>query len=258
MGNKISILDFDNTYSIQTFYQHTDYEWVNLLDIKSASRYCEKKSLININRRLKKRKNRGITFIGNGNYHYVTYLLMREIKSPFTLVLFDNHTDMLKTFFDTLISCGSWVLKGLDELPMLKKVVILGARQDLVNVIPTCYNNIVSAFSKEKIGQGIEFNKYIKSEILTENVYISIDKDVLSESEAVTNWDQGNMKLSQLFNFIKCIFINKNICGIDVCGEYHYSPTESFCRESVKAMEKNNKANLAILNMISKFNISIL
>ena len=46
------------------------------------------------------------------------------------------------------------------------------------------------------------------------------------------------MKLSQLYNFIKCIFINKNICGIDVSGEYHYSPTESFCRESVKAMEK--------------------
>ena len=38
-GEEISILDFDNTYSIQTFYQHTDYEWANLLDIKSASRY---------------------------------------------------------------------------------------------------------------------------------------------------------------------------------------------------------------------------
>lgn len=255
MGSKISILDFDHTYSIQTFYKHSDYEWINLLDIKSANRYCEKKSLININERFKKRKNRGITFIGNGNYHYVTYLLIREIKSPFTLVLFDNHTDMLKSLFSTLISCGSWVLKALEELPMLKKVIILGARQDLIDVIPVCYNNIVSAFSKEKIGQGIEFNKYIKSEISTENVYISIDKDVLEKSEAVTNWDQGNMKLSQLFKLIKCIFINKNICGMDVCGEYDYSPIENFCPESIKAIEKNNKANLKILNMIREMNI---
>ena len=49
---------------------------------------------MHIKRALNRRKNKGITFIGSGNYHYVSHLLLEEINKPFTLILFDHHTDM--------------------------------------------------------------------------------------------------------------------------------------------------------------------
>lgn len=257
MKNSVNILNFDQTYQVQTYYEKTDYKWIDLSDIRNTNCYCEKKSLISIYDRLKKSKKSRITFIGSGNYHYVTYLLLADVQSPFTLVLFDHHTDMFKSPYDTLISCGSWVLNALETLPMLKKIIIVGTSDDLVESIPPYYNKRLSVFSKEQTEQTVGLNKYINSAILTENVYISIDKDVLMESEAVTNWNQGNMKLTQLLNLIDNISTNKKICGIDVCGEYFNNPTTSFYKESFEAIQINNKANLTILNTITKLRLQI-
>ena len=250
MEVSVNILDFDQVYQIQTYFHKTHYEWIKLSDIKNTNRYCEAKSLVSIDRRLKKHKGKGITFIGSGNYHYVTYLLMREVQAPFTLILFDHHTDMMDAPCESLVTCGSWVLKSLERLPMLKKVVIVGTRVDLLESIPSHLKEKVLILSEKQIGQA-DIKEYIKSAISTYNVYISIDKDVLEKSQAVTNWDQGNMKLMQLLNLVKYIGKNKRIRGVDVCGEYPYSPVMNFCPESLEAVRKNDRANLTILNTIN-------
>lgn len=256
MGISVNILDFDQVYNAQTYFRKSRYKRINLSDIRNTNRFCERKSLVSISKRLKKYKDRGITFIGSGNYHYVTYLLMSEIQSPFTLVLFDHHTDMMEAPCESLVTCGSWVLDSLENLPMLKKVVIIGTREDLLKSIPKDLNKKVLVFSEEDIGQA-NIKKYIKSGVSTDNVYVSIDKDVLEESEAVTNWDQGNMNLMQLLNLIKFIAADKRICGIDVCGEYPYSPIASFNGQSMEAIQKNDRANFKILNTISKLDYVI-
>src|SRR5699024_4536243 len=109
MDDLITILNFDHVYETQDFFHKANYEWINLSDVRNTNRYCELGSLKTIHERLKRRKNKGITFIGSGNYHYVTYLLMSEIKIPFTLILFDHHTDMIKPIHESILSCGSWV-----------------------------------------------------------------------------------------------------------------------------------------------------
>lgn len=256
VGISVNILDFDQVYSTQTYFKKTHYKRINLSDIRNTNRYCERKSLASIGKRLKKCKDRGVTFIGSGNYHYVTYLLMSEVQSPFTLVLFDHHTDMMEAPCESLVTCGSWVLNSLENLPMLKKVVIIGTREDLIESIPKHLNKKVLVFSEEDIGQ-VDIKKYIKSAVFTDNVYVSIDKDVLDESEVVTNWDQGHMKLMQLLNLVRFIAVDKQICGIDVCGEYPYSPIASFGGEAVEAIEKNDRANFKILNTISKLDYVI-
>lgn len=250
MEISVNVLDFDQVYYTQTYFKKTHYEMINLSDIRNTNRYCERKSLVAINNRLKKRKERGITFIGSGNYHYVTYLLLSEVKDPFTLVLFDHHTDMMDAPCESLMTCGSWVLKSLENLQMLKKVIIIGAREDVLKSIPEYLNKRALVFSEEDLGQA-SIDQYIKSAIATDNVYFSIDKDVLKESEAVTNWDQGNMKLIDLINLIKYISVNKRVCGIDVCGEYTYNPISNFRPDSLDAIRKNDRANLTILNTIS-------
>lgn len=251
MELSVNVLDFDHGYNTQNYFKKADYEVINLSDIRSTNRYCERKSLIAIKDRLKKRKSRGITFIGSGNYHYVTYLLISEVKEPFTLVLFDHHTDMMNSPCDSIVTCGSWVLKSLENLQMLKKVVIIGIEDKLQNSIPEQLNKTVAVFSEKKLGQA-NIKQYIKSAISTNNVYFSIDKDVLQESEAVTNWDQGTMKLKELINIISYISVNKRICGTDICGEYSYNPVSSFCEEGIDAIRKNDRANLTILNTIKE------
>ncbi|MGI9861426.1 hypothetical protein SDD30_08590 [Moorella naiadis] len=79
------------------------------------------------------RGRRGIFFLGSGDYHYVAYLLLQHITRPFTLVLFDNHADLLPAPASDLLACGSWVNRAL-ELPNLKKALIIGARPDSFTV----------------------------------------------------------------------------------------------------------------------------
>jgi hypothetical protein len=58
------------------------------------------------------------------------------------------------------------------------------------------------------------------SAIPTEAVWVTIDKDVLPESEALTNWDQGRMPLAALLAMLRTVGQHKRMLGADVCGEY--------------------------------------
>lgn len=252
MKNAVDILDFDEGYKLQSYYRNLNYSWIDFLDMKNVNRYCEEKSLISIYKRLIRKKKSKITFIGNGNYHYVTYLLLKEVKIPFTLVLFDHHTDMMEVPSESLVSCGSWVLRALKKLPYLKKVIIIGANDELISPIMRSDNSRVFVLSEEEIKQGIDVEKHLISQLVTDNVYISVDKDVLAWSEVNTNWDQGNMKLHQLTNVIHYLCENKKVCGVDVCGEYYVKPYDYFNPQVITAINKNNKANLALLKEAKK------
>ena len=71
---KICILNFNNTYKNQDFYENKNYIIVDFSDLKSVSRYCDEKSLDVIRKRLEKFVDIKIKFIDSGNYHYISYL----------------------------------------------------------------------------------------------------------------------------------------------------------------------------------------
>ena len=74
--------------------------------------------------------------------------------------------------------------------------------------------------------------------ITTRNVYITIDKDVLSHSDALTNWDQGKMPLDALLSALRHILAHHHAVGIDVNGDYsrpHY--TGKFRHVALKKLE---------------------
>ncbi|MBF0502123.1 MAG: arginase family protein [Candidatus Riflebacteria bacterium] len=56
--------------------------------------------------------------------------------------------------------------------------------------------------------------------ISTDDVYLTIDKDVLCPDDAVTNWEPGKMPLDELIASLRIIRTHKNIIGIDVSGEF--------------------------------------
>lgn len=238
-GNGVTFFNFDNTYALQKQLFQFPHEWIDFTDLSHTNLYCEQESLREIERRIRLRKQRGVVLIGNGNYHYVSYLLIQEIKEPFTLVLFDHHTDV-GTGDDPVISCGSWVSYALKHA-YLKKAVIIGptSSPQHLRLSPN-----VTVFPRDHydISPNMLF-----SMIPTHCVYISIDKDVLCRDDAVTNWDQGTMPLSFLLSCLRHLLLYKKVAGVDVCGEYPQASIDVFnpvCRE---ANRKNEYANRRIV-----------
>ena len=50
-------------------------------------------------------------------------------------------------------------------------------------------------------------------------LYISLDKDVLSEEVLSTNWDQGSMREEELTLILKELCKTRRIIAFDICGE---------------------------------------
>ncbi|MCM3569463.1 arginase family protein [Neobacillus mesonae] len=247
--NGISIMHFDETYYAQSKLLNYKHEDLDFRHIQHVNLFCEEDSLTILKRYLKKRAQMGITFIGSGNFHYMTYLMLKEITKPFTLVLFDNHPDlgMGEVQGESLLSCGSWVAYALNDIPLLQQVVIIGPTT--ISKHPIQHRKVTIFPLDERHHYSL---KSILSTIHTQNIYISIDKDVLNTAEVETNWDQGMMKLDTLTHYLEMLIKSKQVEGIDICGEEHISPVDMVLPDYQAMIHKNEHANLEILQTCLK------
>jgi len=52
----------------------------------------------------------GVSFLGSGDFHHISNILIGRINQPLSVVVFDHHPD-----WDTLpprFGCGSWVTES--------------------------------------------------------------------------------------------------------------------------------------------------
>jgi hypothetical protein len=166
---------------------------------------------------------KGIKFLGKSDFHYLTYLFIRNIKIPFELVVIDHHLDFKETF-DGYISCGSWIRDAI-KLPFIEKVVVVTDNENV-----SFKDNL---FRKLKI---IKNDIDLLKKYINFPIYISIDKDILDKKYISTNWEQGTMDLDSFINIISFLCKYK-ILGIDVCGEPDFNLIE---------IRKSEKINLLI------------
>lgn len=193
-----------------------------------------------------------VTFLGSGDFHHLATLLIERAEQPFTVLHFDNHPDWVR--LAPRWHCGSWVNLVL-ALPNVRRVVTVGpCSDDLVS--PGRKGGNLSALDAGRLalfpwqhapsrvwhriadGPG---HTWVAGRIVwrnlaerplehavglvldavpTEAVWITIDKDVLPEHEALTNWDQGRMPLAALTAMLRAAGQRKRILGADICGEY--------------------------------------
>src|SRR5699024_1162215 len=157
--------------------------------------------------------------------HYVSYILQSRINKPYTLILFDHHTDSLPSPSESLISCGSWVLDSLKNLPMLKKAFIIGVAEEALRHIPASIRHKVVIYTVKSIHtQHSVYIPFLLKNIPTRSHYNSIHKVGLGSECSLTSWDHGTLRLKQMMKMIKALFQHENINGIDVCGEYPVNP----------------------------------
>ena len=220
MQQMITVLDFDDLYDKEEFYKSAPYQRIGLTEVQGTNGYCEDTAAETIRERIRAGKPSHIYFLGSGNYHYVSFLLQKEMCRDFTLVLFDYHTDLQKPLFPELLSCGCWVRRAMDEMEHLKKVILIGTSAAYLREVEPRYRNHMAAVPEEEaVSPDFDWKTWLQREIRTD-VYLSLDKDVLSLSELSTNWDQGSMTTGQVCRICTMIAQDRNILGADICGEY--------------------------------------
>ena len=156
----------------------------------------------------------------------MTRIWLEKISEPFELLVFDNHTDMQPPAFGGLLSCGGWIYDSIMELPLLKKVILIGPDEEAFSRVEPEFKEKVEFLSRERLleMEDVEVCAFVKEQVGEYPLYISIDKDVLCETDADTNWSQGDMRLSTMMKCLgavreKCVEESLRILGVDICGE---------------------------------------
>ncbi len=233
------VLDFDA--SVLTL---PDEQRIALSDWQESIRFgCRLKTLRTLEAALAPALNEahGPVFMGSGDYHHVSYLLierLRHLEEPVRVVVFDNHPDNMRYPFG--IHCGSWVWHA-SRLPHVASVEVLGITSTDVEA-GHAWENHLRPLRQNKVRYGCigrdvgllqklggrGANNYASTtELLaafsaslehnTAPIYLSIDKDVLSPQDVHTNWDQGCMRWSELGAIIEPL--RDSLVGCDVTGE---------------------------------------
>lgn len=224
--NETVIMNFSGIYKEQQFYRNPaklqeEISWVEVQDLPGSNCYCDEEAGDRIAEEIKGYTGNGIHFIDSGNYHYVSRIWIEKIQIPFRLLVFDNHTDMQFPAFGGLLSCGGWIAASLEELPMLKEVVLVGPDEEAYAQTEPQFQKKVRLLSREKLlAMTMEEKKLFFEDMKTDlPLYISVDKDVLCVEDAATTWSQGDMKLENLENFLAIVLERQQILGLDICGE---------------------------------------
>jgi hypothetical protein len=197
-----------------------------------------------------------LCFIGSGDFHHATPLLvetaLQDEQKPVTIIHFDNHPDWVR--FVGGIHCGSWVNRAAQHAQVDKVITIGACSKDLqrpelkganLSLLSTgalelypydhapsrvrkdygcgsCHTQAPGRIEWKTIASFGEDNfiAHLLSRIKTESVYLTIDKDVFVRDDAVTNWDQGSMRLPYLLSMIAAVGDTHRIIGADVIGDY--------------------------------------
>ena len=243
------ILDFSHIYPEGIEADSKEVCRMNMSDIEGTNLYCSKEAEEEIRKRLKEKGPHGIHFIDNGNYHYMTKFFVEKIRRPFSLILFDYHSDMQEPMMKELTSCGSWVREIMEKNHYLEQIILIGPDQKSIDEIELSLKEKLICISIQELEkqQGMEKAKEIKTEL---PAYFSIDKDVLDRYSARTNCNQGNMSIEVLEYLLSEFFCHMEIIGVDICGECDVMEN---IREKEKDCRINMEANQILYRFISSY-----
>lgn len=240
----VIVMNFSGAYEWEPFAGNPDFVHIDCSGIDGTRCLLGAEACRQIGKLIAGYGPRGIHFIDSGDYHYMTKLWTDKMTQPFTLLLVDHHTDMQPSLVPGVLTCGDWVNSVVRHNPCLNEVLLMGMPVEALNSIPA------DVKPKVRYVTHAEFDRIVagKHELSQgQNVYLSIDKDVLSPANAVTNWDQGEVRLDELHSLVAQLLRQENVVGIDVCGEF---PTMKSLFDQEQAASLDNEANESILSAV--------
>ena len=223
---------------------------LDLSGISGTNCYCDDEAAAQIREKMTSSPECPIHFIDSGNYHYMTNLFLRGMTRKYILVVFDNHTDMQPPAFGGLLSCGGWLADAVMRFENLCEVWLIGPDEEAYSAVPEEFKKKVRFLSREelaayreegsfdtKAGMWFSGREIPEGEETPDCVYVSIDKDVLSEEYISTTWSMGDMSPDEMVRMLELCFAKVHekglqIAGIDICGEAEPDDTEGCTKSS--------------------------
>jgi len=259
LNKSIRVLNLDNSVvKQQNLTSRYKTEIIDLREVGPRLRlWMDSKAVAQIKERIRDSSKDSATFLGSGDFHHISAILINQFQDPLSVIIFDFHPD-----WDTLsphMGCGSWVNQVLKN-ENIRKCVLIGVssddisswrvqslnleslKEDRVEIYPYAHkpskvflkripknsslkpkNHLLFSeitWTELKNKNLKEFFSSILKRMPTDDVYISIDKDCLKSDSAVTNWEEGYLSLDELLLMLKLIGENLNIAGVDITGDY--------------------------------------
>jgi arginase family enzyme len=259
LDTSMCVLNLDNSLVRQaTLLGRYKSAIVDLLDLGPRCRlWMNRVTRGLIRQRLKGIGGTPVFFLGSGDFHHLSEILISRISEPISLIVFDFHPD-----WDTLpprFGCGSWLTEALKRKNILRcglfgvsstdisagniqhgnlkaldhdRLLIYPYAHPATNVfIKRVPANSSLRLEQIPFGRSIHWAelkasdlaarfKYFLNCLPGKKVYISLDKDCLTRDYALTNWEEGLMPLDEILLMLKLIKDNLDIVGMDITGEY--------------------------------------
>jgi len=272
LNKTLRILNFDDSVVKQRgLIRKYQTDTVDLKDIGARARFwMDKKSETDIRGRIRHSAKNSVTFLGSGDFHQVSSILIDELEDPVCVIHFDFHPDW--SIFPLRTSCGGWVTKTLGNRNVLKYIIVgicsdvpsgfsiqtgnfASLRDDRVEVYP--YEHVPSVLFLRRVPEnksvtvrrGLFFGKVYWNELKkkklkdfflkiieklpTRRVYVSIDKDCLKKEYSMTNWHEGRLSLEELLMMLRIVKENLDIVGMDITGDYSRVHAEGVFKSAV-------------------------
>lgn len=112
--------------------------------LSGTTGFCDDAAADEIRRRIADFPARGIHFLDNGNFHYLTRFWCEKITEDFALVVYDHHVDLRKPVFPGLMSCGSWIRDVLLRNCHCRAVLIIGPERAQTDIIERELQSLVA------------------------------------------------------------------------------------------------------------------
>jgi hypothetical protein len=207
-------------------------------------------------------------------------------------LVLDNHPDWMRGV--PLLHCGTWLYHAA-RLPHVKRIFHVGGEVDFDNSYrwqapwPELSSGKIIVFPAHRSFQvGRWQNVSTKpvrpdgaaptpsarlqellaphqAELAARPLYISVDKDVLCQDQAVVNWDSGHLTLADLQTilqaFLQCAL--GSLAGMDTTGDWSPVRVQGLLRrfldwtehprlhvDPVEAAARNERVNQVLLNAI--------
>ena len=166
-----------------------------------------------------------VVLLGSGDFHHVSLALLRRRTEPFNLLVIDKHPDWMRAI--PFLHCGTWLAHVLHQ-PMVRRIFHVGGDLDFDNAfrwlaprtaLQTGKVIVFPAVRRFDRGWWRHIHHHplrqegpihatveslgallhpFASDLAAHPLVISLDKDVMTEAEAVVNWDSGFLEFTEV------------------------------------------------------------
>ncbi len=232
-----------------------------------------------------------ITYLGSGDFHHVSLALLRRLTTPFNLLVIDKHPDWMRAI--PMLHCGTW-LRHAVRLPQVRRVFHVGGDLDFDNawrwlapraelnrgkitVFPAVrqftrgpWRRIRNVPIREAAAPatGAHVGQLLRPFVpglARWPLYISLDKDAMTETDALVNWDSGRLRLAEVTAVLAAFLAaaRGNLIGMDVVGDWspvrlgglfrrllHWTEHPALGITAAEATRINERTNLALFQSL--------